>query len=161
VAPGLTDVKTAFLNGNLDEDVYMIQPEGFVDPTNAGKVCKLQKSIYGLKQASRTWNIHFDEVVKGFGFLQNKEEACVYKKESGSSVAFLILYVVDILLIGNDIPMLESVKTSLKNSFSMQDLGEATYILGIRIYRDRSIRLIGLSQDTYIDKVLKSFSMEQ
>ena len=111
------DVKTAFLNGNLTEDVYMMQPEGFVDPNNAGKICKLHKSIYGLKQASQSWNIHFDEVVKGFDFIKNEEEACVYKKESGSSVAFLILYVDDILLIGNDIPMLESVKTSLKNSF--------------------------------------------
>ena len=111
------DVKTAFLNGNLTEDVYMMQPEGFVDPTNAGKICKLQKYIYGLKQASRSWNICFDEVVKGFGFIKNEEEVCVYKKESGSSVAFLILYVDDILLIGNNIPMLESVKTSLKNNF--------------------------------------------
>jgi len=139
----------------------MMQPEDFVDPTNAGKICKLQKSIYGLKQASRSWNIHFDEVVKGFGFIKNEEEACVYKKESGSYVAFLILYVDDILLIGNNIPMLESVKTSLKNSFSMKDLGEAAYILGIKIYRDRSRRLIGLSQDTYIDKVLKRFNMEE
>ena len=65
------------------------------------------------------------------------------------------------MLIGNDIPMLESVKTSLKNSFSMKDLGEAAYILGINIYRDRSRRLIGLSQDTYIDKVLKRFNMEE
>ena len=91
-------------------------------------------------------------MIKGFGFHQNKEEPCVYKKESGSAVVFLILYVDDILLIGNDIPMLQSVKTSLNNSFSMKDLGEATYILGIKIYRDRSNRLIGLSQDTYIDK---------
>ena len=155
------DVKTAFLNGNLAEDVYMIQPEGFVDPKNAGKICKLQRSIYGLKQASRSWNIRFDEVVKGFDFTKNEEESCVYKKVSGSSVVFLILYVDDILLIGNNIPMLESVKTSLKNSFSMKDLGEAAYILGIKIYRDRSRRLIGLSQDTYIDKVLKRFSMEE
>ena len=94
------DVKTAFLNVNLTEDVYMMQPEGFVDPTNAEKICKLQKSIYGLKQASRSWNIRFDEVVKGFGFIKNEEEVCVYKKESGCSVAFLILYVDDILLIG-------------------------------------------------------------
>ena len=155
------DVRTAFLNGNLTEDVYMMQPEGFVDPTNAGKICKLQKSIYGLKQASRSWNIHYDEVVKGFGFIKNEEKACVYKKESGSYVVFLILYVDDILLIGNNIPMLKSVKTSLKNSFSMKDLGEAAYILGIKIYRDRSKRLIGLSQDTYIDKVLKQFNMEE
>ena len=73
---------------------------------------------------------------------------------------FLILYVDDILLVGNDIPMLESVKTSLRNSFSMKDLGDATYILGIRIYRDRSKRLIGLSQDMYIDKVLKRFNLQ-
>ena len=77
------DVKTAFRNGNLIEDVYMMHPEGFVDPTNARKICKLRKSIYGLKQASRSWNIHFDKVVKGSGFIKNEEEACVYKKESG------------------------------------------------------------------------------
>ena len=110
-------VKTTFLNGNLTEDVYMMQPEGFVDPTNAGKICKLQNSIYGLKQASRGQNIHFDEVVQGFGFIKYEKEACVYKKKSGSSVVFLILYADDILLIGNNIPMLESVKTSLKNNF--------------------------------------------
>ena len=132
------DVKLAFLNGNLEEDMYMIQPEGFVDPNNARKICKLKKSIYGLKQASRSWNIHFDEVVKGFGFCQIEEEPCVYKKESGSVVVFLILYVDDILLIGNDIPMLQSVKTSLNNSFSIKDLGEVAYILVIKIYRDRS-----------------------
>jgi len=154
------DVKTTFLNGNLTEDVYMIQPEGFVEPNSAGKICKLQKSIYGLKQASRRWNLHFDEVVKGFGFIQNGEEACVYKKESGSSKAFLILYVDDILLIGNDIEFLNTIKESLKISFAMKDLGEAAYILGIKIYRDRSRRLIGLSQSTYIDKVLKRFRME-
>ena len=154
------DVKTAFLNGNLTEDVYMIQPEGFVDPKDAGKVCKLQRSIYGLKQASRSWNLRFDEVVKEFGFIKNGEEACVYKKVSGSAIAFLILYVDDILLVGNDIKFLGTIKDSLKRSFSMKDLGEAAYILGIKIYRDRSKRLIGLSQSTYINKVLKRFSME-
>ena len=103
------------------------------------------KSIYGLKQASRSWNIHFDEVVKGFGFIKNEEEPCVYKRASGSAVVFLVLYVDDILLIENDIPMLEATKSLLGKSFSMKDLGEAAYILGIKIYRDRSKRLIGLS----------------
>jgi hypothetical protein len=65
------DVKTAFFNGHLSENEYMTQPEGFVDPENAGKICKLRRSIYGLKQASRSWNILFDEVVKGFGFIKN------------------------------------------------------------------------------------------
>jgi hypothetical protein len=96
----------------------------------------------------------FDEVVKGFDFIKNVEEPCVYKKVSRSAVVFLILYVDDILLIRNDIPMMEAVKSSLIKSFSM------AYILGIKIYRDRSKRLIGLSQDAYIDKILNQFNMQ-
>ena len=154
------DVKTAFLNGDIDEELYMMQPKGFVDPKDANKVCKLQRSIYGLKQASRSWNQRFDKVIKSFGFIQTYGEACIYKKVSGSSVAFLILYVDDILLIGNDVDLLNSVKEYLNNSFSMKDLGEAAYILGIKIYRDRSKRQISLSQSTYLDKVLKRFGMD-
>ncbi|KAK1603087.1 hypothetical protein QYE76_037260 [Lolium multiflorum] len=82
------DVKTAFLNGDIEEELYMVQPKGFVDPKNADKVCKLQRSIYGLKQASRSWNRRFDKVIKDFGFIQCHGEACIYKKVSGSSVAF-------------------------------------------------------------------------
>ncbi|KAK8574321.1 hypothetical protein V6N13_016122 [Hibiscus sabdariffa] len=155
------DVKTSFLNGKLEEDVYMTQPEGFVTPENAGKVCKLQRSIYGLKQASRSWNLHFNDAIKEFGFIRNEDEPCVYKKFSGSIVSFLILYVDDIIIIGNDIPTLQSIKTWLSSCFSMKDLGEASYILGVKIYRYRSRQLLGLSQSTYIDKVLKRFSMEE
>src|SRR6516162_5228628 len=155
------DMKIAFLNGNLVEDVYMMQPEGFIVPENANKVCKLQRSIYGLKQASRSWNQRFDETVKEFDFVQNEDDPCVYKKVSGSALTFLLLYVDDILFIGNDIPMLQSVKTWLSVKFSMMDLGETAFILAIKIYRDRSKRLLGLSQSTYIDKVLKRFNMEQ
>ncbi|KAJ8768777.1 hypothetical protein K2173_023681 [Erythroxylum novogranatense] len=79
------DVKTAFLNGNLAEDVYMTQPKGFTS-YDGEKVCKLQKSIYGLKQASRSWNIRFDEVIKEFGFSQNPDEYCVYKKVNGTAI---------------------------------------------------------------------------
>ena len=111
------DVKTTFLNGHLEEDAYMIQPEGFVSPEDAGKVCKLQRAIYGLKQASRSWNTRLDEVVKGFGFIKNEEESCVYKKVSGSARVFLVLYVDDILLIGNDKNFLNEVKESLKTVF--------------------------------------------
>ena len=84
------DVKTAFLNGRLLEDVYMTQSEGFVCPEAPDKVCKLQIAIYGLKQASRSWNHRFNEVVKEFGFLQNPDEPCVYKKVSGSTIVFLV-----------------------------------------------------------------------
>ena len=109
---------------------------------------------------SRSWNIRFDEEVTKFGFIKNGGESCVYKKFSGSSIAFLLLYVDDILLIGNDKEFLNTIKEQLKGCFSMKDLGEASYILGIRIYRDRSRRLIGLTQDTYLEKVLKRFNME-
>jgi hypothetical protein len=114
-----------------------------------------------LKQASRRWNLRFDETVRQFGFIKNEDVPCVYKKVSGSIVVFLVLYVDDILLIGNDIPNLQQVKTWLGKCFSMKDLGEAAYILGIRIYRDRSQKLLGLSQSTYIDKVLRRFSMHE
>ena len=113
-----------------------------------------------MKQASRSWNIRFDEVVKSFGFIKSEHDSCVYKKFSGSSVTFLLLYVDDILLLRNDVRMLQETKESLERSLSMKDLGEATYIQGIRIYRDRSRRMIGLSQSTYLDKVLKKFNTE-
>src|SRR4051812_174646 len=153
--------QNTFLNGNLEENVYMIQPKGFVAPEDDGKLCKLKRSIYGLKQTSQSWNLRFDEVVKSFGFIQNGEEACVYKKVSGSAIYFPILYVDNILLIGNDKEFLNTIKDSLKRSFSMKDLGEVAYIWGIKIYRDISQRLIGLSQSTHIDKVLKWFRMEK
>ncbi|GJW58924.1 retrotransposon protein, putative, ty1-copia subclass [Tanacetum coccineum] len=127
------DVKTAFLNGYLNEEVYMEQPEGFVSQ----------------KFPNRK-----------FGFSQNRDEPCVYVKASGSYVTFLILYVDDILIMGNNIPMLQDVKSYLGRCFAMKDLGEAAYILGIKIYRDRSKRLIGLCQSAYIEKILKRYYME-
>ncbi|GKB17674.1 retrotransposon protein, putative, ty1-copia subclass [Tanacetum coccineum] len=104
------DVKTAFLNGKLTEDVFMAQPEGFENAKYPKRVCKLQKAIYGLKQASRSWNLCFHEKVTQFGFSRSEDESCIYVKVSGSVVVFLVLYVDDILLIGNDIPTLQSVK---------------------------------------------------
>ncbi|GJW08836.1 retrotransposon protein, putative, ty1-copia subclass [Tanacetum coccineum] len=154
------DVKTAFLNGHLSEEVYMEQPEGFVDPKYPNHACKLKRSIYGLKQASRQLNKRFDDEIKKFGFTQNHDEPCVYLKASGSYIAILILYVDDILLMGNNIPMLQDVKSYLGKCFAMKDLGDAAYILGIKIYRDRSKRLIGLCQSAYIEKILKRYSME-
>ena len=84
------DVKTVFLHGFHKEELYMIQPEGFINPKDANKVCKLQRSIYGLVQASRSWNICFDELIKAYNFMQTCGEACIYKKVSGSTTVFLI-----------------------------------------------------------------------
>nr|GEW59922.1 retrotransposon protein, putative, Ty1-copia subclass [Tanacetum cinerariifolium] len=154
------DVKTAFLNGYLNEEVYMEQPEGFFNPKYPNRVCKLKRSIYGLKQASRQWNKRSDDEIKKFGFTQNRDEPYVYLKASESNITFLILYVDDILIMGNNIPMLQGVKSYLGRCFTMKDLGEAAYILGIKIYKDRSRWLIGLCQSAYIEKILKRYCME-
>ncbi|GJW17628.1 retrotransposon protein, putative, ty1-copia subclass [Tanacetum coccineum] len=134
------DVKIAFLNGYLDEDIYMVQPEGFVDPKHPRKVCKLQRSIYELKQALRSWNKRFDEEIKSFEDNNFRTDG--------------------VIIMGNHIPSLQSVKNYLEKYFSKKDLGEAAFILGIKIYRDRSKRLIGLSQNAYMDKILKRYKMD-
>ena len=149
------DVKIAFLNGKLDEVIYMDQPEGFKVAGQEGKVCKLNRSIYGLKQASRSWNLRFDEIIKTYGFEQNIDEPCVYQLKANQIVVFLVLYVDDILLIGNNVKKLSDVKNWLSTQFQMKDLGEASYVLGIQIIRDRKNRLLALSQVAYIDKVLE------
>ncbi|GKB42729.1 retrotransposon protein, putative, ty1-copia subclass, partial [Tanacetum coccineum] len=110
--------------------------------------------------ASRSSNLCFHEKVTQFEFSRSEDESRIYVKVSGSVVVFLVLYVDDILLIENDIPTLQSVKGWLGKCFAMKDLGDATYILGKNMYRDRSKRLIRLNQDTYLDKILKRFKMD-
>nr|GEU98133.1 retrotransposon protein, putative, Ty1-copia subclass [Tanacetum cinerariifolium] len=132
----------------------------FVDPKHPRKVCKLQRSIYGLKKASSSWNKRFDEEIKRFGFAQNLDEPCIYQKASGSNVTFLILYVDDIIIMGNHISSLQSVKDYLGKCFAMKDLGETSFILRIKIYRDSSKRLIGLNQCAYMDKILKRYKTD-
>ena len=96
-------------------------------------MCKLQKSIYRLKQASRSYNLKFDQSVKSFEFLQSPDEPCVYKRCSGNVVVFLILYVDDIFLIRNDVGTLSSIKVWLSAQFDMKNLGEASHILEIKL----------------------------
>ena len=127
------DVKIAFLNGNLEEEIYMMQQEGFIAKNQDHMVCKLKMFIYGLKQASRSWNIRFDQTIKSFGFEQNLDEPCVYKRHRDKVVMFLMLYVDDILLFGNDVGVMSSVKVWLSSQFDMKDLGEANFILGIKL----------------------------
>lgn len=155
------DVKTAFLNGDIEETIYMKKPEMVTDSNQTSQlVCKLKKSIYGLKQASRQWYLKFNQVILSFGFEINLGEDCVYHKFSGSRFIFLVLYVDDILLASNDKDLLKDTKKFLSNKFEMKDLGEASFVLGIQIHRDRSRGMLGLSQKSYIEKVLQRFSME-
>ena len=104
------DVKTTFLNGELDKTIYMTQPDGYIAEGQEHMVCELKKSIYGLKQVSRAWNIKFDRAIKSFGFDENIDEPCVYKRRNGNAIAFFVLYVDDILIIGSDVGMLSSIK---------------------------------------------------
>ena len=113
-----------------------------------------------LRQASRNWNHCFDEKVNEFGFYRSEDEYCVYVKASESIETCTIFYINDILVIGNDIPTLQEVKSWLGKCFTMRDMGDTSYILRIRNLRDIKNGLIGLSQNAYFDKVLKRFSME-
>ncbi|GJT95192.1 zinc finger, CCHC-type containing protein [Tanacetum coccineum] len=130
------DVKTAFLNGNLDEEIYRKQPKGFVMPGHESKVCKLKKSLYGLKQAPKQWHQKFDDVVLSNGFSLNQADKCVYSKFDASSKGVIIcLYVDDMLIFGTDQDQVNKTKEFLSSTFDMKDLGEAEVILGIRIKR--------------------------
>ncbi|GJV30569.1 putative reverse transcriptase domain-containing protein [Tanacetum coccineum] len=147
------DVKTAFLNGDLDEEVYMKQPEGFVMPGNEHKVCKLVKSLYGLKQAPKQWHQKFDEVVLSSGFHLNQSDKCVYSKFDNSGKGVIIcLYVDDMLIFGTDQNQVDKTKKFLSSRFSMKDMGEADIILGIKIKREN--KGIVITQSHYIEKIL-------
>ena len=116
----------AFLNGNLDEEVYIKQLEGFSFRYGEHLVSKLKKSIYGLKQASHQWYLKFHDVISLFRFVENIMDQCTYQKVNGSKIHFLILYVDDILLATNDKGLPHEVKQFLFENFDMKDMGDVT-----------------------------------
>ncbi|GJY70606.1 zinc finger, CCHC-type containing protein [Tanacetum coccineum] len=150
-------VKGEPLNGDLDEEIYMKQPEGFVVPGHESKVCKLKKSLYGLKQAPKQWHQKFDDVVLSNGFSLNQADKCVYSKFDASGKGVIIcLYVDDMLIFGTDQDQVNKTKEFLSSNFDMKDLGEAEVILGIRIKRGNNG--ISISQSHYIEKILTKFN---
>ncbi|PHT79676.1 Isochorismate synthase, chloroplastic [Capsicum annuum] len=149
------DVKTAFLNGDLEEEIYMEQPEGFVVPEKENKVCKLVKSLYGLKQAPKQWHAKFDQTMLTNGFKINECDKCVYIKDTPNHQVIVCLYVDDMLIISRDICDINATKRMLESKFDMKDLGVADVILGIRIHR--TPQGLALSQSHYIEKVLDKF----
>lgn len=153
------DVKTAFLNGELDEEIYMEQPDGFVVKGQESKVCKLLKSLYGLKQAPKQWHEKFDTTLTSAGFAINEADRCVYYRCGGGEGVILCLYVDDILIFGTNIDVINEVKSFLSKSFDMKDLGEADVILNIKLIKaDGGITL---SQSHYVEKVLKRFGFSE
>ncbi|GAU49932.1 hypothetical protein TSUD_408340 [Trifolium subterraneum] len=149
------DVKTAFLNGDLEEEIYMEQPEGFVIHGQETKVCKLDKSLYGLKQAPKQWHEKFDNLMVSNGFRLNESDNCIYYKCDGNICTIICLYVDDMLIFGSNLSAVNNVKSLLGNNFDMKDLGEASVILGIKI--TRSEKWISLDQSHYVEKILKKY----
>uniref|UniRef100_A0A2N9GZ77 Integrase catalytic domain-containing protein n=1 Tax=Fagus sylvatica TaxID=28930 RepID=A0A2N9GZ77_FAGSY len=149
------DVKTAFLNGELDEEIYMEQPEGFIVPGKEKKMCRLVKSLYGLKQAPKQWHEKFDNAMMSNGFRINECDKCVYVKNTTSGYVIVCLYVDDMLIMGSNNDIIKATKRMLNSKFDMKDLGVADVILGIKITRT-SDGLV-LSQTHYIKKVLEKF----
>ena len=129
------DVKTAFLNGDLNEEIYMEQPEGFSAPGQEMKVCRLVKSLYGLKQAPKQWHEKFDNVMLSHGFKINECDKCVYVKDDEHGYVNVCLYVDDILIVGSDDKMITSTRNMLNSRFDMKDMRLADVILGIKIKR--------------------------
>jgi hypothetical protein len=153
------DVKTAFLHGDLDEEIYMQQPEGFSVKEKEKLVCRLTKSLYGLKQAPRQWYKKFDGFMQRHGYNKCNADHCCYFKRFESSYIILLLYVDDMLVAGPDMDEIKKLKKQLSREFDMKDLGAAKQILGMRINRDKQKGTLQLSQEEYIDRILKRFNM--
>ncbi|KAH9134621.1 hypothetical protein AeRB84_019649 [Aphanomyces euteiches] len=129
------DVQTAFLNGNLQETLYMRQPPGYVQPGQDHLVCRLNKSIYGLKQYSREWNSALDSYFKSKGFVQLKTGPCIYFQRTRQGLVLVGVYVDDFILLSTSRSVLETTKRNLSSRFHMKDLGNLAFCLGIEVER--------------------------
>eukprot|EP00253_Pinus_taeda_P025939 PITA_25939 len=151
------DVKSAFLHGDLHEEIYMEQPIGFIQ-TDSSLVCRLKKSLYGLKQAPRAWYAKMDNFLLESGFSRCHSENTVYTKKVGKSLIILVLYVDDLILTGSDANLINHVKSSLKKKFEMIDLGHMHYFLGLQVLQSKEG--ISLFQSKYACDLLCHFHME-
>jgi hypothetical protein len=152
------DVKSAFLNGDLQEEVYVQFPPGFSDPTVQGKVLKLRKALYGLKQAPKAWNARLDQELYKLGFVRSVEENAVYKKGTGRSLLLVGVYVDDLIICGPDSKLIATFKQQMKKSFSMSDLGLLSYYLGLEVKQKPGE--ITICQSAYAQKIVENAGMK-
>jgi hypothetical protein len=152
------NVKSAFLNGELKEKVYVEQPQGFVIQGEEEKVHKLRKALYGLKQALRTWYSHIDNYFNESGFKRSKSEPTLYVKHQGDvDLLIVALYVDDLILTESNVKMIEEFKKDMVNKYEMSDMGLLHYFLGIEVYQDKEE--VFISQRMYAEKILRKFRM--
>ena len=156
------DVETAFLNGKLNEEIYTQQPEGYVKPGEEHLVCKLEKSLYGLKQSSRCWNKAFRESVEKVGFTQTSADPCVFIRKK-DTLTIMAIQVDDLMILAENILEMQRLKDSLKVQFKMKDMGELHYYVGVCIVQDKERKQVYLHQGTgqYIEKMPKKFGQTE
>ncbi|MCO5605667.1 hypothetical protein L7F22_059850 [Adiantum nelumboides] len=154
------DVRTAFLNSDLQEEIYMSQPDGgYTSLQHPDYVRKLLKALYGLKQSPRQWYLCFHQCMISLGYTRFQSDANVYSRHSTNVLLFLAIYVDDILILSNSQYAIDKAKGELQASFSMIDMGTLHYCLGIQVLQDPSKGLIRISQQTYIQSLLTKFNM--
>lgn len=151
------DIKTAFLYGDLDEELYLKPPEG--TGIDSSLVCKLKKSLYGLKQAPHCWNKKFHTFLNEYGFIRSNADHCVYRGTIDNSKVLLVLYVDDGLVMTENVNALEAVLSHLKSSFNVT-IDEPNYFVGMEIHRDRANRSIFIHQSSYINRIIKKFNQQ-
>ena len=153
------DVNNAFLNGDLEEEVYMQIPQGYSVPSSTTEtlVCKLQKSLYGLRQASRQWYSKFSTFLFTMGFTQSKSDYSLFFKGSGSTYVALLVYVDDIVITGASSEQIQLLKKALSDQFKLKDLGNLRHFLGLEIARSKSG--IFISQRQYTLKLLEDMGL--
>jgi hypothetical protein len=156
------DTKTAFLHGLLeaDEVCYMEQPEGFVDEDHPDWVWELQKGLYGIKQGGLVWNRTMNEAMLSWGFKRLKCERCIYNRRTDAGILLVAVHVDDFLTVGSTKNAINTFKDELRTKWTVSDLGEARFCLGIALDRDRSTRTIRLSQTALIDRIIHQFGLK-
>ena len=155
------DIKTAFLNGSLQEEIYMKQPTGFVEEGKENYVCKLKRSIYGLKQSARCWNSELDKQLKSMGFIQSSSDPCIYIHISGEEIFLIAVYVDDIILAGENDKMMRYVKNSISQKFTVTDMGQMYHFLGVKVIQNLENNMIWIGQPSYTKELLIRFKMEE
>ena len=153
------DLKTAFLNGTLKEDVYMVQPKGFENPMFPHLVCKLHKTLYGLRQAPREWYEEIKLTFGSMGLISNAYDGAVFIGKIDEMVVIIGLYVDDMLVMAKTLSAVNQAKKLIASHYDIKDLGEVKFILGMRVSRNREKREITISQAEYIDKIVSKFDM--
>ncbi|KAJ3701119.1 hypothetical protein LUZ61_004824 [Rhynchospora tenuis] len=151
------DVNNAFLHGDIEETVYMEQPPGFSDPTHPNYVCKLNKAIYGLKQAPRAWFFKLKQFLLANGFKSTQSDYSLFVYQSAQVIIYLLVYVDDIILTGNNDTAIQKLMQLLHSQFSLKNLGNLNYFLGIEVHSDGST--LHLSQSRYLQTILQRAAM--